>query len=707
MSFCYNCFREYDGDVCPYCGYAEGSDAGKFPLALPHGTILGGRYITGRVLGQGGFGITYVAQDYTDKKLVAVKEFFPEQLAMRSGSTVSTFSGEREDAYRYGKECFLSEAKTLSEFIGNPNIVRVYSYFEENGTVYFSMEYIDGVSLLEYIRSRGGRIPYEEAKNLLLPVMDALTAVHAKGIIHRDISPDNIFITQDGTVKLIDFGAARYSMGDRSRSLDVVLKHGYAPKEQYARHGRQGPYTDVYSLAATFYRAITGRIPPDSIDRLDEDSIILPSSLGSDIPTFAEDALLTALSVNPAERFQSMQAFKKALEVQPSEQSCYASADQAAGAYAAGFGDPAKNAADLQPSNGQKRKDDPPPALKPPQSSKKWVIPVVLSAVIAVAAVAVALIIILSPKGSSNQTVSPSSGSGQSDAGSDTDPAALPTPNSDPSPHPDPETAQPTSAGVVVKDYRDKDAESAKSELESQGFSVTLSNSYDNTIKKGRVISQSIPANTTVTETSPRITLTVSRGREHSTAGYDQKVVVTASSGSYNGTLKLYNWEEGEWVEKLSTPCTVGTNGITSSYGEGIPATPKGDFKLGVVISNVPLQTKMLVHHATYDTCIVDDTSSSLYNTIQDVNSLPSGVHYDRIGIKLTNGTINAQIFIEHNGDGYSAAPSRTKGSAITICGMSTSLDSTWGCIDISKAKMNDLLRLLDPSLEPHIITQN
>ena len=314
MSLCYSCFREYDGDVCPYCGYAENSDRGKYPLALPHGTILGGRYITGRVLGQGGFGITYVAQDYTDKKLVAVKEFFPEQLAMRSGSTVSTFSGEREDAYRYGKECFLSEAKTLAEFIGNPNIVRVYSYFEENGTVYFSMEYIEGVSLLEYIRSRGGSIPYEEAKKLLLPVMDALSSVHAKGIIHRDISPDNIFITRDGTVKLIDFGAARYSMGDRSRSLDVVLKHGYAPKEQYTRHGRQGPYTDVYSLAATFYRCVAGRIPPDSIDRLDDDSIILPSSLGSDIPAFAEDALLTALAVNPADRFQSMKLFQSALK---------------------------------------------------------------------------------------------------------------------------------------------------------------------------------------------------------------------------------------------------------------------------------------------------------------------------------------------------------------------------------------------------------
>ena len=313
MGICSNCFREYEGAGCPYCGYAEGSDAEKFPLALPHGTILGGRYITGRVLGQGGFGITYVAQDYTDKKLVAVKEFFPEQLALRSGSSVSTITGEREDAFRYGKECFLSEAKTLAEFIGNPNIVRVYSYFEENNTAYFAMEYIAGISLKEYLNTPAGRIPYEEAKNLLLPVMDALTAVQAKGIIHRDISPDNIFITRDGTVKLIDFGAARYSMGDRSRSLDVVLKHGYAPKEQYTRRGRQGPYTDIYALAATFYRAITGRIPPDSIDRLEEDDLIAPSVLGCSIPPSAEDALLKALSLSPTDRFQTMARFKAAL----------------------------------------------------------------------------------------------------------------------------------------------------------------------------------------------------------------------------------------------------------------------------------------------------------------------------------------------------------------------------------------------------------
>ena len=319
MSLCYHCFNEYsDAAVCPFCGYAESNDTDKYPLALPHGTVLGGRYIIGRVLGQGGFGITYVAQEYSARRLVAIKEYFPEQLATRKGTTVLTYTGDREENYRYGKECFLSEAKTLAEFIGNPNIVRVYSYFEENGTAYFAMEYIEGVSLKEHLKAHGGRIAYDEALHILLPVMDALSAVHAKGIIHRDISPDNIYITHDGTVKLIDFGAARYSMGDRSRSLDVVLKHGYAPKEQYTRRGRQGAYTDVYALAATFYRAVTGHVPPDSIERLEEDDLVAPSVFGCSLPAYAEDALLKALSLSPADRYQSMEQFKTALMNEPS-----------------------------------------------------------------------------------------------------------------------------------------------------------------------------------------------------------------------------------------------------------------------------------------------------------------------------------------------------------------------------------------------------
>ena len=313
---CYNCFTKLEEEkgFCPNCGYSEQMDGDKYPMALKHGAVLNGKYVVGRVLGQGGFGITYVAQEWSSKQLVAIKEYLPDTMAARTdGHTVSAYSGQRGESFMYGKECFLQEAKTLAEFIGNPNIVRVHSYFEENGTAYFAMDYIKGTSFDKYIKDKGGRISWQETQNILFPIMDALAAVHGRGIIHRDVTPDNIYITEDGTVKLLDFGAARYSLGDKSRSLDVVLKHGFAPKEQYTRHGRQGPYTDVYTVAATFYYAISGRRPPDSIDRLEEDDLLALSSLGVDVPERVEDAILKAMSVQPADRFQTMTEFKNAM----------------------------------------------------------------------------------------------------------------------------------------------------------------------------------------------------------------------------------------------------------------------------------------------------------------------------------------------------------------------------------------------------------
>ncbi|MBQ7676655.1 MAG: protein kinase [Lachnospiraceae bacterium] len=286
----------------------------KYPWALPEGAVLNGRFIVGDVLGQGGFGITYKAQDHKTKDTVVIKEFFPETMASRNDKQmIVPHSGEEGEHFEYGKNAFINEAQTLAEFIGNEGVVNVRSYFEENGTAYFAMDYVQGLSFQEYIEQRGGRIPWEEALDIITPVMDALSSVHAKGIIHRDVTPDNIFITDEGQVKLIDFGAAVYSLGQVSKSLDVVLKHGYAPKEQYTRHGRQGPYTDVYSLAATFYTAVTGRLLPDSIDRMDEDEIVLPHTLGISIPDYMENAMLAALAVQPQYRIQNMTDFKNAM----------------------------------------------------------------------------------------------------------------------------------------------------------------------------------------------------------------------------------------------------------------------------------------------------------------------------------------------------------------------------------------------------------
>ena len=314
---CSNCFHELNTDgACPRCGYDPATQAGKYPLALRPGSILNGRYTVGRVLGQGGFGVTYIALDDRTGGRVAIKEYLPTDFAGRAadGTSVQIYSGDREENFAYGKAQFLVEAKTLAEFIGDEHIVRIFSYFEENCTAYFVMEYVDGPALNKYMSANGGRLSVAEAGYLLLPLMDSLDHVHQKGVIHRDVAPDNIIIENGDKAKLIDFGAARYSTGEKSKSLDVILKHGFAPYEQYKRHGRQGPWTDIYAMAATFYYAITGKVPPEAVDRMEEDELVPPAELGVAINGKAEQALDRALAVSASKRYQSMAEFHRDMQ---------------------------------------------------------------------------------------------------------------------------------------------------------------------------------------------------------------------------------------------------------------------------------------------------------------------------------------------------------------------------------------------------------
>ncbi len=313
---CPNCFRETGGGPCPGCGYDPAADEGRYPLALRPGSVLNGKYIVGRVLGQGGFGVTYLAWDHTLEIKTAIKEFLPEGMASRTGGSpqVSAQGGSLGEQFRYGMDSFLSEARVLAKFIGHPNIVGIRGYFQENGTAYLVMEYVEGVSFKEQIARAGGRVGWREAVDVLRPVMEALSAVHEAGILHRDVTPDNIYLTGDGSVKLLDFGAARYNLGDKSRSLDVILKSGYAPKEQYSRKGKQGPYTDVYSVAACLYAAITGCVPPEALERIEEDDLIPICNRGVEIPPKLDDAILKGLEINASDRFQTMAAFLAAVE---------------------------------------------------------------------------------------------------------------------------------------------------------------------------------------------------------------------------------------------------------------------------------------------------------------------------------------------------------------------------------------------------------
>ncbi|MCR5576011.1 MAG: serine/threonine protein kinase [Oscillospiraceae bacterium] len=302
--------------ACPYCGVDPASTAAEYPMALKPGSILNGRYILGHVLGQSHFGITYFAWDDWEETLVAIKEYLPTEFVGRSTGSPSVLvhSGEQTEDFAYGKAQFTEEAKTLAAFIGSPDIVRIYSYFEENGTAYLCMEYVDGLPLDKYMETRGGRLSPKEANRLLLPLMESLEAAHAKGIVHRNIAPDSILVTPQGTAKLINLGVGRYSTGEKTVLVDNTINYGFVPLEQYSRRGRQGPWTDVYALGATYYYAITGKVPPDATSRrLEEFTLYPPEMLGVKIDAASQTALLKALAVNESERFQSMGDFHAAM----------------------------------------------------------------------------------------------------------------------------------------------------------------------------------------------------------------------------------------------------------------------------------------------------------------------------------------------------------------------------------------------------------
>lgn len=317
---CGNCFHDVPDEArfCPYCGCSF--EVGH-PDALAVGSILNGRYLVGRVLGQGGFGITYKAIDHATGDVVAIKEYFPDTLCRRAPSLPSiSVRNSGDDDFSWGMSRFLDEAETLAGLGDVPGVVHVHEYFEENGTAYFSMDFVDGTDLRHYLSDHGDRLRWLQLRDIVYPVMDALERVHAKGIIHRDISPDNIYVKSDGRPVLLDFGAARMSLGDRNRSLSVVLKNGYAPKEQYFSRGRQGPWTDVYALGATIYRCLTGEVPPESLERSEavaqgEPDPLRPIRDFLAVRPEMEAVVLQAMAIEPDRRFQTMTAFAAALRL--------------------------------------------------------------------------------------------------------------------------------------------------------------------------------------------------------------------------------------------------------------------------------------------------------------------------------------------------------------------------------------------------------
>ena len=302
------------GEACPNCGLTAGAYTPS-PHHLPPGTVLQDRYLVGRVLGEGGFGITYIGCDLRLELKIAIKEYFPTDRSNRIATAslnVTSYTSTAGSQFDSGKAKFLREAQTMARLDRQPNIVSVKDYFEANNTAYIVMEYIDGTTFKELVAQRGGRLPSWELLHLIEPLFSSLTAMHELGLIHRDISPENLML-ENGMVRLLDFGCAREA-ANGDATMTIMLRHGFAPLEQYqSASGGQGPWTDVYALSATIYYCITGKKPMQAMDRLLEDTLTPPRKLGADLTAAQERALMHGLNIHPRKRFQTAQEMHTAL----------------------------------------------------------------------------------------------------------------------------------------------------------------------------------------------------------------------------------------------------------------------------------------------------------------------------------------------------------------------------------------------------------
>ena len=315
QDICLKCMHPLKGEKrCPKCGFDIDTYKPKEHHLKPR-TILHGQYIVGTVLGEGGFGITYVGWDLMLHMMVAIKEYFPVGIVMRDSSqnTVSVFSGADEEFFRHDRGKFMNEAQKLAKFDGNPGVVSVKNYFMENGTAYIVMEYIQGINLNMFIQQNGGKLSMQQTLKLLDMPMRTLAQLHKNKTFHRDISPENLMVTNDNAVKLIDFGSAMdHNVDMKTRTLKV--RQGYSPIELYTSDGKEDTYTDIYALCATIYKAITGVVPPMATERIMEDKLIPPSKLGAKgITPKQEKALINGLAVNSANRYQSVEELRKDL----------------------------------------------------------------------------------------------------------------------------------------------------------------------------------------------------------------------------------------------------------------------------------------------------------------------------------------------------------------------------------------------------------
>ena len=277
------------------------------------GYRLNGRYRVCRSLGQGGFGITYLAEDELLGQKIVIKEYFPAAFARRAeDGSIRIMEETDRAAFTEGRNRFLREARILTSLLDVPGVVKAWNYFQENQTAYLVMEYVQGISLRSWLEQNGEVPSFDEALEMLRLVVLALANIHKKGLLHRDITPDNLMVGANGTVKLLDFGSARSYLREKDSEMTqtVLLKSGYAPPEQYDGKSVQGPWTDIYALSATLYEMITGCMPEDALQRQIRDELIEPSIYGAKITPEQEEHLLKrGLALDERERYTSVREF--------------------------------------------------------------------------------------------------------------------------------------------------------------------------------------------------------------------------------------------------------------------------------------------------------------------------------------------------------------------------------------------------------------
>lgn len=319
-NLCIHCMNEKNNaeEKCPSCGFdPKEADIPKYHLE-PF-SVLAGKYLVGTAIGEGGFGITYIGMDLNLEMKVAIKEYYPGGYVMRDrtgSNTVQSYVGNHQRVFEDGRDKFIIEAKLLAKCVDLPGIVTVKDFFKENQTAYIVMEYVEGITLKTYLKEQGGCISAQYTLQMMQPVIRSLQEVHRMNLIHRDISPDNMMIRKDGSVKILDFGGARDYIVSSGKSISVMLKPGYAPEEQYRTHGEQGPWTDVYAICATMYRCITGEVPPESIERTYKDVLKSMRELQPDCPSYIEKVIKKGMGIYKEDRFSSMEELYTALYIE-------------------------------------------------------------------------------------------------------------------------------------------------------------------------------------------------------------------------------------------------------------------------------------------------------------------------------------------------------------------------------------------------------